>query len=114
MRANLLLLLMPLIILACSTGNDSNQKGEIITKAEYGNDWPYTVESGRLYCDPPGSNVVLESSGKIYALNGRAMGNAEKRGYTIARDTITLKDEYGGYSIGNANKIIERGLAMCQ
>ena len=49
----------------------------------------------------------------MYALNGRAMGNAAEKGYLNARDTITLKDENGYYTIGNVSKIIERGLAMC-
>jgi hypothetical protein len=90
-----------------------SQPGETITKDEYGNDWPYLVTSGRLYCDPPGSNVVMASGGKIYALNGRAIGNARKRGYIDARKSITQRDENGYFTIGNDRKIIERGLAMC-
>lgn len=89
-------------------------KGVLITKADYGEDWPYTVESGRLYCDPPGSNVVMETDGRIYALNGRAMGNATQRGYLNARETITLQDEYGYFTVGDSQKIISRGLSMCR
>ena len=91
-----------------------SDKGEVVTRDEYGKNWPYTVESGRLYCDPPGSNVVMESGGKIYALNGRAMGNAKGRGYIVARDTITKKDENGYYTVGDRSKIIQRGLSMCK
>jgi hypothetical protein len=89
-------------------------KGVLISKSEYGEDWPYTVESGRLYCDPPGSNVVMEAGGRVYALNGRAMGNATQRGYLNARETITLRDEYGYFTIGDSQKIISRGLSMCR
>ena len=95
------------------TSLSSYAKGELITKNEYGGDWPYSVTSGRLYCDTPGSNVVMYSGGKVYALNGRAMGNAKKRGYVIARDSIFLKDENGYFTIGDNQKIIKRGLAMC-
>jgi hypothetical protein len=88
--------------------------GVEITRQEYGDDWPYSVESGRLYCDGPGSNVVMESNGTVYALNGRAMGNAEERRYVVAdRDTISLTDDQGFYTVGSHTKIIERGLAMC-
>lgn len=93
--------------------SERDAKGVLITKVEYGADWPYTVDSGALYCDPPGSNVVMESDGKVYALNGRAMGNATERGYLNARETITLRDEYGYFTVGDAGKIISRGLAMC-
>lgn len=97
-----------MVLAACS------ERGEVITQEEYGSDWPYTVTSGRLYCDLPGSNVVMESDGKVYALNGRAMGNAKARGYTVARDTMTKKDENGYSTVGNSQKIIQRGLSMCR
>ncbi len=96
-----------------STETDAAENGVLITKAEYGEDWPYTVDSGFLYCDPPGSNVVLRAEGKVYALNGRAMGNAAERGYLNARDSITLKDENGYLTVGDVGNIIERGLSMC-
>ncbi len=92
----------------------SGGHGERITRAEYGDDWPFSVASGRLYCDPPGSNVVLESSGKIYALNGRAIGSASQRGYIDARKSIMLKDGQGFFTVGDIQRIISRGLAMCR
>jgi hypothetical protein len=98
---------------APSASAEPDSKGVLVTKAEYGVDWPYTVESGRLYCDPPGSNVVMESGGTVYALNGRAMGNAAQRGYVNARE-ITLRDDHGYFSIGSSHKIISRGLSMCR
>lgn len=91
-----------------------SDKGELISQEEYGSDWPYTITSGHLYCDPPGSNVVMDANGKTYALNGRAMGDAVNRGYVVARDTIKLKDENGYFTVGDEQKLIERGLAMCK
>ncbi len=108
MLPNPFLLLLSAFLIGCS------DPGVEISEEEYGEDWPYTVKSGRLYCDEPGSNVVLETAnGTVYALNGRAMGNAKKRGYLIARDSITKKDANGYFTIGKTHKIIERGLAMC-
>lgn len=99
---------------ARSVSSAPDPKGVLITKVEYGEGWPYTVESGRLYCDPPGSNVVMESGGRVYALNGRAMGNAAQRGYVNARETITLRNEYGYFTVGDSPQIISRGLSMCR
>lgn len=97
-----------------SMSEEPLSKGVEITKAEYGVEWPFTVDSGLLYCDAPGSNVVMLSNGKVYALNGRAMGSAAQRGYLNARDTITLKDANGYFTVGDSAKIISRGLAMCK
>lgn len=104
------LLIVPYLVITVAIADP----GELISVDEYGDDWPYTVESGRLYCDPPESNVVMEVEGKVYALNGRAMGNAKRRGYLNARDTITIKDENGFFSVGRPDKIITRGLVMCE
>jgi len=106
--------IIEVVVLILFSSTACSQKGELITKEEYGSDWPYSVQSGRLYCDTPGSNVVMKSGGKVYALNGRAMGNAKKRGYVIARDTIKLRDKDGFFTVGSASKIIRRGLSKCR
>ena len=127
MPARIVIILAALVVAGCSDGADRStaadpdrtstahraESGILITKAEYGNDWPYTVDSGLLYCDPPGSNVVLKSEGKVYALNGRAMGSAKGKGYLKARDSITLRDKNGLFTVGDVGKIINRGLSMC-
>jgi hypothetical protein len=127
MPARIVIILAVLVMAGCSDGGDRSiaadsnrsstthraENGILITKAEYGNDWPYTVDSGLLYCDPPGGNVVLKSGGKVYALNGRAMGNAKGKGYLNARDSITFRDKNGYFTVGDVGKIISRGLSMC-
>lgn len=89
-------------------------RGVLISREAYGDDWPYTVASGHLDCEPPGSNVVLRVGDTVYALNGRAMGNAARRGYRNARETITLRDANGYFTVGDVGAIIERGLALCR
>ena len=76
-----------------------------VTKEQYGKNWPYVINSGILTCDPPGSAVVFKSGGVTYAVNGRAIGFANSRGYVIARDTIS-----NGTS---AYTLIQAGLAIC-
>ncbi len=43
-----------------------------VSRADLGDDWPLTVESGVLRCE--GSAVTLESGGTVYYLNGTAKG----------------------------------------
>lgn len=96
-----------------NSGAQNAGSGVEITRAEYGSDWPFSVESGRLYCEGPGSNVVMESGGVVYALNGRARGNVEEMGFVDSREEIVLTDDGGFYTVGNMPAIIERGLEMC-
>ena len=64
--------------IACA---DASSDGSIeIAKSQYGAEWPFTVESGRLRCDP-GSHVVFVSNQSVYAINGSAKGAAAKNGY---------------------------------
>jgi hypothetical protein len=45
---------------------------------------------------------VLSADGKVYALNGRAMGNAKERAYLDSRNTIQL---WKIYSVSGENTI---------
>lgn len=65
-------------MVGCGDGSDD---GSIeIAKPQYGAEWPFTVESGRLRCDP-GSHVVFVADGTAYAINGSAKGAAARNGY---------------------------------
>jgi hypothetical protein len=84
----------------------------LITRAEYGADWPFSVASGTLSCVPSGNNdgrllVTFNTGDGIeYALNGsaRTFGFPEL-------DTSVMPDWPDGSSLG---PIIERGLALCE
>ena len=43
----------------------------LVSRADFGADWPLTVESGVLSCIAP-SSVVFEANGRMYAVNGAA------------------------------------------
>ena len=53
-----------------------------LTKAEFGDAWPFSVDDGVIRClsNEPGA-VVFESGGTIYAVNGIANGLAEQHGF---------------------------------
>jgi hypothetical protein len=58
-----------------------------ITQEDLGSSWPFTVNSGTLYCERQGDHIVFESSGVHYAINGSARGAARTNGY-VAVDPI--------------------------
>lgn len=61
-------------LLSNDGGSSSNapvvtSDGLAVSRADFGADWPLTVESGVLSCIAP-SSVVFEANGRMYAVNG--------------------------------------------
>src|SRR4051794_28123067 len=88
-----------------------------ITRAEYGDAWPFTVDSGVLAVRPvnngPLTAVTFTSGGTTYAVNGAAMGT--KQYSDIA--TIWAADTKVPNELGlkkNIGPIIDRGLKLAQ
>ncbi len=49
-----------------------------VASADFGGQWPFTVDEGILAC-VDGSSVIFTASGTTYALNGRARGRLTER-----------------------------------
>lgn len=63
-----------------------------ISKQQFGDKWPLSVDSGVVKCLPIGNGaVVFEAKGKTYAVNGTAQGFAKKRGFLLI-DEIWIND----------------------
>ena len=109
-----------LMVVACITA-----PGEFISAEDYGDDWPLTVESARLFCK---ANMVwVEVNDKAYPVNGTAMtaldsGDTDK----LIRDVkaIWAFDEEFNKEMEAAtgenprfrisiNPLIQDGLALC-
>jgi len=56
-----------------------------VTKKQFGDAWPFTVNSGKL-CSPKPNAACFKSKGKIYALNGIAMAHGYADVDSIWRD----------------------------
>ena len=54
--------------------------GKHLSEAMFGSKWPLTVSSGIVRCTGL-SEVLFETGGKTYAVNGLAKGFAEKNGW---------------------------------
>lgn len=52
--------------------SDESTMGKLVTKAELGNQWPFTVDSGYVDCPDGVSAVFRTADGSVYGLNGMA------------------------------------------
>lgn len=96
----------------------SGQK--IISKEQFGDKWPFTVERGILQCKE-GKVILFHANGKVYSVNGKADGLAKSRGYHDIREIWKNNPEYSKFFAPddpehpkiNIGPIIEEGLKLC-
>lgn len=69
-----------------------------ITKATYGDDWPFTVETGQIACEK-GAAAIFISAGKKYALNG----TAKSLGYADPNPIWTVDPKLKAYPMIDKN-----------
>lgn len=82
----------------------------IISKQEYGKDWPFEVERGELACVKAGSIAVFfTANGTTYPLNAWARGSRID-GKAVATDAT----DGPNLSAGHWEGIFRRAFAMCQ
>jgi hypothetical protein len=87
----------------------SNERG--VGRADYGNDWPLTVDSGTLRCEAPGA-VTFTSDGTTYWVNGTAGNQAETRGWADIHAIWADDPSDPGLKI-YIGTLIDDGLALC-
>jgi hypothetical protein len=92
-----------------SGGGDGDDPSSItVSASDFGDEWPLTVDSGTLRCEPP-SAVVFETGGTEYGVNGMAVTN----GYDEI-DPIWADDPEGISPKVSISPLIERGLELCE
>jgi hypothetical protein len=79
-----------------------------VGRADFGKDWPLTVESGVLSCEGAGA-VYFTTGGLRYAVNGLARGIHDAPDI----DPIWAKDPSGTVPKKNIGPLITRGLQLC-
>lgn len=62
-----------LVCVSCACGLLPGGNEPQVTRADFGNDWPFTVESGVLACEGTDS-VTFRTGGKTYAVSGGTFG----------------------------------------
>ena len=83
---------------------EPSREGIEISQAEYGDQWPFAIQQGRLRCEGTGA-VIFTARGKDYGVNGMA-------GQRYASITPVRKST-GDPSI-DIGFIISRGLTLCK
>ncbi|MCA6379136.1 MAG: hypothetical protein IM613_15755 [Cytophagales bacterium] len=87
-------------------------KGKEISKEDYKDSWPFTVEKGILRCIEIKVSsltihpIVLEVNGKNYAINGAAKNWAKQNGYSDSDEIWNAR--------GSIGLIIEDGIKICE
>lgn len=98
------------LLAGCGAGSD---KKETVSSKEYGEAWPFTVDSVDLLCEGPSPKALARTTdGTVYALNGSARSQAKEKGWADGQ-TITkpnpkipsIKMDYGD--------IVQRSQALC-
>ncbi len=56
-------------------------QGKTVTADEFGDTWPFTVSEGKIHCFDS-RELVFESGGVRYSINGWAETFAEQKGYS--------------------------------
>lgn len=90
------------------SGSQSPPRG-FVSRELLGADWPLTVDSGTLRCEPP-QLVVIDVGGTTYAVNGSAKGTAR----WADADVITAPHPTIAGGRKDAGPLIRRGLDLCR
>lgn len=103
-RMNLSLLTLALAVIigtSCARSDSSTSsqspKGRLVTKAELGDSWPFTVDSGYVDC-PDGVSAIFRTDDAVYGLNGMATSRGFAEPDPIRKDDPTIPG--GMISIG--------------
>jgi hypothetical protein len=94
---------------ACSSdnGGGADSGGAHVTRAQFVDEWPLTVDGGDLRCEN-GAVVFEGDDGGLYAVNGTAKANGTPGIEPIWADDPDLP----GVKI-NIGPLIDRGLELC-
>jgi Protein of unknown function (DUF2511) len=99
---------LSLAIVACA--GTTGEKSERVSRADFGDEWPLTVDSGVLSCESGGFvYFTADADGTRYAVNGFAM----TKGDAPRIDAIWANDPTGVGPRQNIGPLIDRGLALC-
>ena len=99
---------------ASSSGDGAADDPGAVSRAEFGADWPLTVDRGTLSCDGPGV-VFTTDDGEEYAVNGTAKGSGYPGIEPIWREDPDLALDDGGPPLRvDISPLIDRGLELCE
>jgi hypothetical protein len=83
-----------------------------VTEKEYGEKWPFTVTEGQLGCIGGSRAVIFIANGKTYAVNGMAINQAGRMGWSKLDEIWKKNPQIPGAGI-SISVIIDKGLSLC-
>lgn len=76
-----------IIVLSALAGCGADEKVKNVSNKDFGDAWPFTVDSVDLMCDGPSPKALARTpDGTVYALNGSARSQAKSRGWADGQD----------------------------
>lgn len=104
-------LLMAFVLLTgCGAGSD---KTETVSIKDYGEAWPFTVESVDLLCEGPSPKALARTAdGTVYALNGSARNQAKDKGWADGQSITKLNPKIPTIKMDYSD-IVKRAQALC-
>ena len=105
-------LLLTALVSGCSSS--TNMK---VSRADLGDAWPFTVDSGVVACNHPSSEIVFftSQSQKIYAIDEVAKGMEMAKGmkrYADVREILRDHPSVAGSKV-DIGPILDRGRKLC-
>jgi len=96
---------------ACVGTSSTAANAQQVSSADYGADWPLTVDSGTLRCEGAGA-VTFTADGTTYWVNGTAGGLADENGWADI-EAIWADDPSGDAPKISIGPLIDDGLKLC-
>lgn len=93
-----------LLVVACG---GSAADGRPVSKSDYGDEWPLTVDHGTLRCEGASAVVFVAPDGTEYGVNGTALADYPEI------DPIWANDPSGVAPKVNIGPLITDGLELC-
>jgi len=76
-----------IVVLFAVVGCGAKEKTHTVSSKDFGNAWPFTVDSVDLMCVGPSPKALARTAdGTVYALNGSARTQAKSSGWADGQD----------------------------
>jgi hypothetical protein len=115
---NVYLILFSILLYSCGSGSSSSTgewpKSQKISKEQFGDKWPLTVDAGTVVCVDGASVIFVADNRSKYAVNGTAKSKKrmQENGWLDIGEIWKKDPELPGASM-DIRPILDAGVALC-